>query len=111
MLTQLKEIVLDEVGTTIRIGAHTFAQLEEFASARIADMEKATQEERDRAELAIKTFIVQALNNASADVKWTVDRIREEMDRVTFEKLFEAALDHDGLRRPATETDNPPAKA
>ncbi|MGH9542486.1 MAG: hypothetical protein ACRD2H_11450 [Terriglobales bacterium] len=111
MLTQLREIVLDEVGTKVRIGAHTFAQLEEFAAARIADAGNATKEELERAELAVKTFVVQALNNASADAKWTVDRLRQEMDHITFGKLFEAALDHDGLRRPEADADNPPAKA
>lgn len=101
MLVRLKEIPIDDCGTVVRIGGHTFAQIEQFAAARTSDNSPEAQLATAR---AVRQFVADALNNAGPSEPWTEARINQEMDQVTFAAIFNAALAHDGLKVATGET-------
>lgn len=105
MLVRVKEVDLDACGTRARIAAHTFGQLEAFAAARISG--GLDEAEAKAANEAIRRFVCEALNNADPNAAWTPDRIAAEMDPRTFQALFQAALEFDGLTPAAGSAESP----
>lgn len=107
MLVRIKEVVLDDLGTKARIGGHTFSQIEQFAASR-GDSSSDDPEAIAKAAKAVRQLVADALNNADPTAAWTEERITKEMDRLTFQRLFDAALEHDGLKlagdKPSGET-------